>query len=76
MAATGDRTHKHSQLGARQIERAPDFPIAEQEKNRPASADQRFLESGSKTCDLYDTLERSPEAYAVRFVDPDFRVAP
>ena len=74
MATAPKRLHKHFQLDPAKIrraqkalrakteteaiERALDFAIAENEKNRLAvAATERFLKSGIKIRDVYNTLE-------------------
>ena len=74
MATTRNRVHKHFQLDAikirraqkifkaktetEAIERALDFAIDEQEKNRlTAEANERFVSSGVEIRDVYGKLE-------------------
>jgi len=74
MATTRNRVHKHFQLDALKIrraqkifkakteteaiERALDFAIDEQEKNRlTAEANERFVSSGVEIRDVYGKLE-------------------
>jgi hypothetical protein len=74
MASPGTRTHKHFQLDAAKIkrakkllraksetetiERALDFVIGEERKNRITSAaNERFLKSGIQIRDVYGNLD-------------------